>query len=183
MVDINTSPEMQPIKQRPKFGGRFVGEKRPEPTIARPEPKNETPILDSEDALATAASGEKKPKAPKKPKKASPYTFAGHCKILNRLMMVDSEGYSSKGRSRMKGRIRYQKSKVAVKHFETLLKMGERLVSEGILDSSVCSVVFNDAEYALNLLGIARADATHAERYTAPTPRARKSDAIVVPPQ
>ena len=180
-MDVNMSPEMQPIRPKPKFGGRFVGEKRPQTTLA-PAPtlaaKVETPILDAERALASAASGEK---PPKKPKKASPYTFAGECKILKRLMMVDSEGYSSKGRSRMKGRIRYQKQKVAAAYFETLLKMGERLVSEGILDASVCSLVFNDAEYAINLLGTARADATHAERYQAPTPRARKSAAIVVP--
>lgn len=151
-MEINENPTTKPIT--PKFGGRYYDKPRKE----LPAPTNE-PIV-----------------AAKPPKKESPYTGRGICKITGlHDQRIDAEGISSKGRSRMKSRIRYQTQKVKALYCDRFVGDLRTLKNEGIIDAAVENLVFNGRlAVTLDLKDFDRESAS-ASVYHPPTPRVKKA--------
>jgi len=148
MLETNDNPQSLPVKKI-RFGGRYNDSKLA--PVAPPPP----------DPVA---------------KKENKYPFRGTCKITGfHDQHVDSEGISSKGRSRMKSRIRYQQTKVNAAFAERFRADLKKLEENGFLDTGTQKLLFSGEERISTDLADYARDIAHASVYHPPTPRVKKA--------
>lgn len=127
------------------------------------------------------AGSEIRVKAPSRP---NPYVFRGTCKITGHVdVKIDAEGISSKGRSRMKSKVKYQISKVWVSRGPGLLETIKKLNDNQTVDAGTQGVVFNDAFHLSDIEQQFDRAMRSASIYQPPKPRVKKTDATPPTPE